>query len=113
MMTAIARFLVPEDAHLFRAYLASEGIESWVLDEHTIQLFWHYSNALGGVRVVVNDEDVEEAETIHAGYVAALRAKPVQDAEVRCWPLVLVISYLIGVPTLLFGRRRVEAGPDD
>jgi hypothetical protein len=33
-MTTIASFPTPEDAHLFRAFLESRGIEGVLLDEH-------------------------------------------------------------------------------
>jgi len=107
-MKALARFDTPEDAYLFRAFLESRGIAATVLDEHLIQLFWYYSNALGGVRVVLNDAaDLAAALEAHQEYSRALRAKPVLVSEVRAWPLVLLLSWLMGGPMLIFGRRRV------
>lgn len=103
-MTTIETFTVPEDAHLFRTFLESRGIEGFVLDEHFVQLFWHYSNAIGGVRVAVNDDDVAEARDIHQEYMAALRAGPYPVAPVRAWPVVILLSIAMGLPLLIFGR---------
>jgi hypothetical protein len=103
-MTTIATFTSPEDAHLFRMFLESRGIEGFVLDEYFVQLFWCYSNAIGGVRVVVDESDAEAAGKAHDEYMSALRAGPYPLRPVRAWPLVLVLSMLVGGPFLLFGR---------
>ncbi|MEM6581363.1 MAG: DUF2007 domain-containing protein [Pseudomonadota bacterium] len=60
-MITVARFSLPLDAQLARAKLESEGIPAFVADEHTINMQWLYSNALGGVRVQVPDVFAEEA----------------------------------------------------
>ncbi len=105
-MITIARFQTPEDAHLFRAFLGSRGIEAHLEDEYVVQLFWHYSNAIGGVRVVVNDDDVEEAAEVFQSYMEGLRSGPYPLRPVRAWPLVVLVSLLLGgIPFLLFGRR--------
>jgi hypothetical protein len=103
-MTTVATFTVAEDAHLFRSFLESRGIEAHVLDENMVQLFWHYSNALGGVRVVVDELDVEEARAAYQEYMAALREGPYPVAPVRGWPVVIVLSIAMGIPLLIFGR---------
>ena len=38
--------------------LESAGVNAFVQDENMIQMDWLYSNAIGGVRVQVADEDV-------------------------------------------------------
>ena len=60
-MKTIATFSKPEEAHLFRTRLEAAGIPAYVQDEHFIQMDWLYSNAIGGVRVQIADEDVEAA----------------------------------------------------
>jgi hypothetical protein len=107
-MTTIATFTSPEEAHLFRSFLESRGIEGFVFDENVVQLFWHYSNAIGGVRLAVAAEDAEEARTVYHEYMAALRTGPYPEAPVRVWPAVALLSLLIGAPLLLFGRRHVK-----
>lgn len=111
-MTSVATFTVPEDAHLFRSFLGSRDIGAVVLDENFVQLFWHYSNAIGGVRVVVAETDVDEAGALYLEYMAALRAGPYPLQPVRAWPIVILLSLVIGGPLLLFGRLPLRADLD-
>jgi len=104
-MTTIATFTTPEDAHLFRAYLGDLGIEAWLKDEHFIQLFWYYSNTIGGVRIVVDDADQDDAIAAYKTYMEALRSGPYPFNPVRAWPIVLGLSLFVGVPFMLFGRK--------
>lgn len=104
-MTAITKFATPEEAHLLRMYLADRGIEAFLFDEHIVQLFWHLSQAFGGVRVMVRDEDLAAAEEALGEYRSALGPRPLPENEVRAWPVVAAVSLLLGVPLLLFGRR--------
>nr|WP_242537977.1 DUF2007 domain-containing protein [Vibrio parahaemolyticus] len=60
----VARFSFPHEAHIAKASLDSAGIESHIADEHTVNTQWLYSNAMGGVRLMVSDSDVEEAKQI-------------------------------------------------
>tara|TARA_R100001143_G_scaffold755_1_gene2242 strand:- start:4968 stop:5165 length:198 start_codon:yes stop_codon:yes gene_type:complete len=52
MLKTVATFSFPHEAHIARAKLESEGIPALVADEHTINMQWLYSNALGGVSSV-------------------------------------------------------------
>lgn len=68
-MTTIATFSKPEEAHLLRMRLGSEGIEAFIQDENLVQMDWLLSNAVGGVRLQVADEDAEAAlELIQADH---------------------------------------------
>jgi hypothetical protein len=109
-MTTIATFTTPEDAHLFRAFLESRGIEGFLLNENIAQLFWIYSNATGGVRLEVADEDAQEASVIYQEYMTALRSGPYPETTVRAWPIVALLTLLVGVPMMIFGRRK--PGPE-
>jgi len=104
-MTTIATFPTPEDAHLFRAFLGAQGIDAFLNDENFVQLFWCYSNAVGGVRVVVDDSDADIAAGAYGTYMKDLRAGPYPLEPVRAWQLVLLISLCVGAPFLIFGRR--------
>lgn len=108
-MKTIATFTTPEDAHLFRSFLESRGIEAHLLDEYFVQLFWHYSNTIGGVRVAVAEEDAETAAALHQEYMASLREGPYPVQPVRAWPVVILMSLVLGLPMILFGRRRVHS----
>jgi len=65
-MVTIGRFTKPEDAHLVRTRLAAGGVESFLRDEHTVQMYWLYSDAMGGVRLQVLDQDAARAREILA-----------------------------------------------
>ncbi|MDB6167216.1 MAG: hypothetical protein JWM88_80 [Verrucomicrobia bacterium] len=49
------------EAHLLRARLEGSGITSYVRDENMIAVDWFYSNAIGGVKIDVADEDYDRA----------------------------------------------------
>jgi len=76
-MRTIATFSKPEEAHLFRTRLEAAEIPAFVLDENFVQLYWLYSNAIGGVRVQVAEEDVQEARE----FLAADSPQVCADAE--------------------------------
>ena len=63
-MTTLATFSKPEEAHLLRGRLESGGVRAYVQDENLVQMNWLYSNAIGGVRVQISDEDIDEARSI-------------------------------------------------
>lgn len=108
-MKTIARFDAPENAYLFRAFLDARGVEASVLDEHVAQLCWHYRAATGGVRVVIHDvDDLPAAEEARQEYFSTINAKPSVTSEVRWWPVVLLLSWMVGGPLLLFGRRAIR-----
>lgn len=67
-MKTLATFSKPIDAHLLVSRLQGNGIPAYVRDEHMVTLDWLASNAIGGVKVDVGDEDYDRAlELIAAG----------------------------------------------
>ncbi|ROU02173.1 DUF2007 domain-containing protein [Marinobacter sp. R17] len=60
----VARYSLPFEAHMARARLDSEGIESMVVDEHTIGMQWLFSDAMGGVRLQVDEALEDRARAI-------------------------------------------------
>lgn len=64
MLITIARYTYPYEAQIARALLDSEGIDAFIADEQTINMQWLYSDALGGVRLQVAQEDVMRAQRI-------------------------------------------------
>ena len=108
-MQLIAQFDSPEEAHLFKMFLGSRGIESTVLDENMAQMFWYYRSATGGVRVVLNDvADLSDAREARHEYFQSLNVSPPLVTEVKWWPVVLLLSWAIGGPLLIFGRTAVS-----
>ncbi len=63
-MITVASFSKPEEAHMLRLRLEAGGIRAHVFDENMVQMDWMYSNAIGGVRVQIAEEDAEHAKAI-------------------------------------------------
>lgn len=60
-MKTLAAFNKPIDAHMLIARLDGNGIPAYARDEHMVSLDWLASNAIGGVKVDVADEDYAKA----------------------------------------------------
>jgi hypothetical protein len=69
----ILTFTYPHEAHLAKGKLESEGIEVQITDEMTVQVHNFYSNAIGGVKLLVRETDLQRANQIliDSGYVKA------------------------------------------
>jgi len=52
--------MLPE-AQVIQSCLEGSGIKTFLPDEFTIQNYWLWSNAIGGIRIQVREEDVEQA----------------------------------------------------
>lgn len=57
----ILSFVYPHEAHLARTMLESEGFQVIIKDELTAQVNNFYSNAIGGVKLLVRESDSEKA----------------------------------------------------
>jgi Putative prokaryotic signal transducing protein len=70
----------PAQAHMVQGYLESEGIETMLKDELTTQVYSMNSNAIGGVKVMVRDEDYESAQQIleKGGYINPEKASKIE-----------------------------------
>lgn len=55
----VASFTYPHEAAVLKGRLESEGIECFLRDELTVQVYNFYSNALGGVKLQVHKNDAE------------------------------------------------------
>ena len=115
MLTTIAHYIDPIEAHLARGRLLSEGIDAHLGDEHLAMANWEWRLAIGGVKLRVADEDVARArivlQALDAGDYAlgdgepdddhALRAPDRESGSSRLAWLALI---LLGIP--LPWRRR-------
>ncbi|MGP8214875.1 MAG: DUF2007 domain-containing protein [Bacteroidia bacterium] len=64
----IATFTYPHQAAILQGKLESEGIECYVKDGNTVSANPFYSNAIGGVKIQVKENDVESANKIVKEY---------------------------------------------
>ena len=67
----IITFTSPQEAYMAKGYLESRGIESFILDDMMAQVNFLYSNAIGGVKVLVSDADYEQGIEVlkKGGYI--------------------------------------------
>jgi hypothetical protein len=63
-MKVISTYTKPEEANLAASFLRGNGVFCSVRDENTVNQDWLYSNAIGGVKLEVADEDFEKAKEI-------------------------------------------------
>ena len=73
---AVASFVFPFEADVARFHLQREAVPAWIVDDAFAGWFWTYSNAIGGVKVLVREEDAARAREI----LDAARAKRPGDS---------------------------------
>lgn len=82
-LVVAAAFTSVHDAAFARSALEAAGIEAMIADEHVISMDWFYSNAIGGVKVLVPRDRLEEARAVldSEAMVATADADDVTEAE--------------------------------
>jgi hypothetical protein len=75
---------LPVDAQLIRSILEMEGIDASIPDEYTTDVAPFYSQAIGGIRVLVAAQDFDQAHSIltENGY---LKAESTRENKVLNW----------------------------
>jgi hypothetical protein len=57
----IRRYRDLPEASIAKSVLDSAGIESFLVDDNTVRLDWFYSNLVGGIKLLVREEDADTA----------------------------------------------------
>jgi len=65
-LVVVDTFASAIDAHVARGLLESEGIPARLHSEHLVSVAWPLANALGGVRLQVEEHRAEEAREVLA-----------------------------------------------
>jgi hypothetical protein len=60
-LVTIASFDNPIDAHIIKTKLESYDIECSLFDENIVWMKWYYSNAVGDIKLRINEDDVSDA----------------------------------------------------
>jgi len=60
----VKRFRDMPEAYVAESLLDSAGIECFLADENTIRMDWFWSNLLGGFKLVVRSDDVDDARLL-------------------------------------------------
>ena len=67
-LITLMSFTYPHEAQMLITNLEANGIQAIIKDEMTVQMNTFYSNALGGVKVLINESDSAQAmEVLKAG----------------------------------------------
>lgn len=85
-MRTVASFWRPLEAYIVAGRLEAEGIPTDILDEHYIGINWMAGQALGGVKVVVHEDDVSRATDVLAGIAGQQFDVPLTQAESEAAP---------------------------
>jgi hypothetical protein len=64
VLTTVASFAEPWNAHILRGRLEAEGIFALVVHEHHVGMIWPWALALSGVKVQVLDDEWEAARDV-------------------------------------------------
>ncbi len=80
----IMSFTFPTEAHIAKGYLESNGIETFMKDEMTAQVNNFYSNAIGGVKILVNESDYDKGIQLlkDGGYLSGPNSTKSQKIEI-------------------------------
>lgn len=63
-VVTVRRYQDLTEAFVGRSLLESVGIPAWIADEHLVRMNWFLSNALGGIRLQVDQSDEAAAREI-------------------------------------------------
>lgn len=111
-MKIVAAYSKPEEAYLAKSRLEASGIHASVRDDLTVSANWLYSDAIGGVKVEVEDEDFDRArEVLKLPKVDAglLRCPHCGSDEVKLRELSPFAAICIGIGFVLpFRSRRAD-----
>lgn len=77
-LVTVASFETAPAAWILRNRLASNGISAFVADEHTVNMYWLCSNAVGGVKVQVPLTQLRLVREIESQAIA-----PVSELEIH------------------------------
>ncbi|WP_221030395.1 DUF2007 domain-containing protein [Actomonas aquatica] len=76
-MKTVATYSMPAETHVPLSRLHDAGIDAVARDDATLQLNWMWSNALGGVKIDVPDDQADVAR-------ALLDSEPSEDGVLVC-----------------------------
>jgi hypothetical protein len=111
-MILIKTFMYPHEAHLAKGKLEAQDIACELRDELTVQINNFYSNAIGGVKLLVSEVAVEQAiEILEADYSSDLEIDKVSYPNIKacsfCGSSNVSDSFITGnwalLSTLLMG----------
>ena len=114
-MKKLASYRDAPSAYITASLLQSHDIPSQVVDEHLVGVQWLYSNAIGGVKVLVNDEDLDRAseiifddlrgDLVELGFETCPSCGSADIRRSRLRQIVGSLGLLIGFPIVAWSNR--------
>ncbi|MGA2446073.1 MAG: DUF2007 domain-containing protein [Opitutaceae bacterium] len=111
-MKIVAAYSTLDEAYLAKSRLEGSGIHAGIRDELTASTYWLSSNAIGGVKVEVEDEDLDRTREVlmlpkmDAGL---LRCPHCGSDEVRLRELSPLAAICVGIGFILpFRSQRAD-----
>lgn len=84
-LVTIAHFRDLPEALLAKGALESSGINCFLIDDNVVRMDWFYANAIGGIRLQVEELDVGSAqEILHLPIPERLQPNGVEYVQPRC-----------------------------
>ncbi len=98
-------------ANIYLTRLQSEGIECYLKDEYTVTIDPILSNAIGGIKLVVKNEDAEEAsrlvKLIDEGYLKSIKCPQCGVADFSYIAKPGAANFFTAILTWLFSSYAV------
>lgn len=101
-LITIAVFAVAFHAQLLKGRLEADGIECYIQDEHTVQVNPVLTNALGGIKLQVKEQDVPLAVSLlrYSGYRTVFDTPP-QTEKKEAHILIRFAKFLAAAAVVL------------
>ncbi|MEK7449779.1 MAG: DUF2007 domain-containing protein [Planctomycetota bacterium] len=64
-------------ANFYKSRLEAEGIDCFIEDEHIVNMYWFYWNAVGGIKLKVKESDIQKVKEIL--YDKTTSTEPISD----------------------------------
>lgn len=97
------------EAHIVRGVLETNDIECFLIDEHLNSVAYHLTQALGGVRVMVHADDIEQCHHIMAAQQKLSEAENITPTMYEKRPffrnMALVLFGLFSGAPLFYPRK--------
>jgi hypothetical protein len=100
-LVTIKAFLTPSEGTMIQSFLDTEGIYSFLKDEHLVTTAPFFANISGGVKLQVREEDAGRALLLlkEAGYIREDKRSAREKLKEN---LVLILLLAVAVVIMLF-----------
>ena len=125
MLNTIAQYREAHEAYLAKGALAAAGIEAVIRDEHVVGVNWLYSDAVGGVKLDVESDLVQQATDVLKPQANDRGVSDQSIAQLHPFRIIGILAILvmagmfipmlivgipiilyISIPIIVFNRRR-------